>query len=76
MTNKTRAIRPDFEYAPFRKYHTRRVQNLRGPGLIGKLKFLYEYDGEFRLQTDFILGGFVSFVATIGIITILIIVLG
>jgi hypothetical protein len=76
MTNKTRAIRPTFEYAPFRKYHARRVKNLRGSGLIGHFKFLYEYDGEFRLQTDFILGGVVSFVAAIGIITILIIVLG
>lgn len=76
MTNKTRAIRPDFEYAPFRKYHTRRVQNLRGPGLIGKLKFLYEYDGEFRLNTDLLLGISFSLFAAISIVTILIIVLG
>lgn len=76
MTNKTRAIRPDFEYAPFRKYHARRVKNLRGPGLIGKLKFLYEYDGEFRLQTDLMIGISISLVAAIGIVTILIIVLG
>lgn len=66
---------PTFEYAPFRKYHTRRVQNLRGPGLIGKLKFLYEYDGEFRLNTDLLAGLTFALFAGISIVTVLIIVL-
>lgn len=74
MTNKTRA--PIFEYDPFRKYHTRRVQNLRGPGLIGKLKFLYEYDGEFRLNTDLLTGLTFAMFAGISIVTVLIIVFG
>lgn len=72
--NKQRALQ-FATYEPFRKYHTRRVKNLRGSGLIDRFKFQYEYDGEFRLQTDFIIGIGVSFVAAVGIITILILVL-
>lgn len=63
---------PTFEYAPFRKYHARRVKKLRGTSLIDRFKFQYEYDGEFRLQTDLGIGIGLSLVAAIGIITILI----
>jgi DNA-binding Lrp family transcriptional regulator len=63
-------------YEPIRNYHTRRVKKLRGKGLIDRFKFLYEYDGEFRLQTDLGIGIGLSFVTAVGIVTILIMTIG
>lgn len=63
------------EYNPIRNYHTRRVRNLRGNGLIEKFKFLYEYNGEFRLNVDLLAGISFAFIAAISIVTILFFVL-
>jgi DNA-binding Lrp family transcriptional regulator len=63
-------------YEPIRNYHTRRVRKLRGRGIIDRFKFDYEYDGEFRLQTDLGIGIGISFVAAVGIVTILILTIG
>lgn len=58
-------------YDPIRNYHTRRVRNLRGKGLIERFWFLYEYDGEFRINVDLLAGITFAFVAAISIVTIL-----
>lgn len=70
MTNKTRAIRPDFEYAPFRKYHTRRVQNLkRGP--VERFWYRYNHDLTFQRFIDSGCLAFATGLTTIAVITIL-----
>lgn len=63
--------RPSFEYAPFRKYHTQRVKRLRGETLFQKLKFLYEHDAEFRINTELFCVISFSLFAAISIVTLL-----
>lgn len=59
------------EYTPVRNYHARRVRRLQGNNFIERVKFLYEHNGEFRINMDFIVGILFSFIAAISIVTIL-----
>lgn len=60
----------DLQYLPFRKYHTKRVKNLRGQSLMERFWFLYEHDGKFRLNTQLIVVIGCSFLFAIGIVTL------
>lgn len=59
------------EYDPIRNYHTRRVRNLRGKGLIERFWFLYEYDREFRFNIEILIFLSGCLFAAISIVTIL-----
>jgi hypothetical protein len=59
-------------YAPFRNYHTKRVKKLRGSGFIDKFKFLYQHNGEFRINVDLMAGLLFALIAAVSIVTILI----
>lgn len=63
-------------YCPNRKYLTKRVKKLRGNGFIDKLKFLYQYNGEFRINVDLMAGIAFALVAAVSIVTGLILAYG
>lgn len=66
---------PTFEYAPFRKYHTRRVQKLKyGP--VGRFMYRYNHDLTFQRFIDSASLSLATGFVTIAVITILIIVFG
>lgn len=64
-----------YTFAPYepvkQKPHARRVKKLAGMSFYDKLKHLYETDGEFRIQTDLLVGVTLAAVCTIAVITIL-----
>jgi hypothetical protein len=66
---------PFASYEPVKQRpHARRVKQLAGASIFARLKTMYENDGEFRLQTDLLLGVTASAVGVIAVITILLMV--
>lgn len=68
--NKTRAIRPYFEYAPFRKYHTERVKRMKKEFWVR-----YDHDKGFENLVNTAIVVFGTGFVTIAVMTILMMVL-
>lgn len=63
--NKTRAIRPYFEYAPFRKYHTERVKRMKKEFWVR-----YDHDKSYQNLVDTAIVFFGTGLVTVAVIVI------